>query len=87
MYKIIDLQGDNGFLLTKEYFKTKKTIIKRLADFHDIDFTGCIDDKGEEIEVSLFEFLKQFKTTQAKLDYLLDYGMWEVKRTRAKRKK
>jgi hypothetical protein len=80
MYKIIDLQGDNGFGLTKGRFKTKKAIVERLASFHDVDFTGCINEKGEDIEVSIFEFLKQFKTTQAKLDYLLQYGEWEIKK-------
>ena len=74
-------------IIAVNLLQMKKAIVEALASYHDIDFTGCIDDKGEEIEVSLFEFLKQFKTTQAKLDYLLDYGQWEVKRTRAKRKK
>jgi hypothetical protein len=85
MFKLIDLQGDNGFSLTKRLYKTKKQIIKVLTDFHDIDFTGCIDKKGKEVEVSLYDYLKRFKTIKKKLDYLLDYGQWEVKRIKNKK--
>jgi hypothetical protein len=54
--------------------------VKVLADFHDVDFTGCINVNGEDTEVSIDDFLKQFKTIQDKLDYLCDYGQWDVKR-------
>lgn len=78
--KFVIVKDYNGFSLTEEKFKTKKDIVKRLASFHDVDFTGCIDKNGIDIEVSLYEFLKQFKTTEQKLNYLLDYGMWDIEK-------
>ena len=74
MYKIIDLQGV-GTMETRR-FKTKKAIVEALASYHDIDFTGCLEDDDE---TNIYEYLKQFKTTQEKLDYLLQYGEWEIK--------
>ena len=75
MYKIIDLQG-MGTMETRK-FKTKKAIVEALSSYHDIDFTGCLRD---DVEVSIYEYLEQFKTTQAKLDFLLQYGEWEIKK-------
>ena len=77
MYKIIDLQGV-GTMETRR-FKTKKAIVEALASYHDIDFTGCLKDNDER---TIYEYLEQFKTTQEKLDYLLQYGEWEIKKIR-----
>jgi len=75
MYRIIDRQGMG--IMESRVFKTKADIVKALADYHDIDFTGCIDDNGEDKEVSIYEFLNEnFKTIEEKLNYLLDYGEW-----------
>ena len=40
MYKLIDLQGDNGFSITKKKYKTKKELLEALMDFHEHDFDG-----------------------------------------------
>ena len=77
MYKLIDLQGVGTMADRK--FKTKKEIIEALASYHDIDFTGCLPDNQE---ISIYEYLKQFKTTQVKLDYLLQYGEWEIRKVK-----
>jgi hypothetical protein len=73
MYKLIDLQGV-GTMETRR-FKTKKDIVEALASYHDIDFTGCLEDDNE---TNIYEYLEQFKTIQEKLDYLLQYGEWEI---------
>jgi hypothetical protein len=75
MYKIIDLQGV-GTMETRR-FKNKKQIVEALASYHDIDFTGCLEDNDER---TIYEYLEQFKTTQEKLDYLLQYGEWVIKK-------
>ncbi len=83
MYRIIDRQGMGT--MESRRFKTKADVVEALASYHDIDFTGCLRD-NEEVsiydneEVSIYDYLKQFKTTQAKLDYLLDYGDWEIEK-------
>jgi hypothetical protein len=58
-------------------FKSKKAIVEALASYHDIDFTGCLEDNDE---ISIYEYLEQFKTTQEKLDYLLQYGEWKIQK-------
>jgi len=73
MYKIIDLQGVGT--MEDRRFKNKKEIVDALASYHDIDFTGCLRDNDE---ISIYQYLEQFKTTQAKLEYLLQYGEWEI---------
>ncbi len=79
MYKLIDLQGDNGCSLTEKRFKTKKELIKALINFHEIDFTG-VDNKDNEL--SIVEYFKFWKinTVQKQLDYLCEYGEWDIKK-------
>jgi len=77
MYKIIDLQGV-GTMETRR-FKTKEAIVEALASYHDIDFTGCLEDNDER---SIYEYLEQFKTAQEKLDYLLQYGEWKIEKVK-----
>ena len=80
-YKIRDLQfdiryfgGDSGII-----FKTKAEIVNALADYHDIDFTGC-DNKDNELDIrDYFKFWK-INTIQKQLDFLLDYGEWKLER-------
>lgn len=74
-YKIIDLQGVGT--MADRRFKTKKAIVEALSSYHDIDFTGCLRDNEE---VSIYDYLKQFKTNKDKLDYLLQYGEWAIQK-------
>lgn len=78
MYKIIDEQGDNGVSFTHEYFKTTKQIIKRLANYHSIDYTGVKDN--DEPYNDIYEFLNTLKNDKERLEWLLDYGTWRIKR-------
>ena len=54
----------NGIVLTTE------EAIGELAFLHDADFE-------EEIYEDIYEWLKQFKTDQEKLDELIEYGQWK----------
>ena len=83
MYKIRDLQfgcryfgGDRGII-----FKSKKEIVNQLASYHDIDFTGA---DMEDNELSIWEFFRFYKinTIKEQLNYLLQYGQWEIEKVR-----
>jgi len=76
MYRVIDGQG-MGTMETR-IFKTKADVVEALASYHSVDFFGLLKDR----EATIYDYLKQFKTTQAKLDYLLDYGTWEIETIR-----
>ena len=77
MYKIIDRQGMGT--MESRVFKTKTDIVEALASYHSVDFSGCLADDDER---DIYEYLKQFKTVEEKLDYLLDYGDWEIETIR-----
>jgi hypothetical protein len=70
MYKIIDNQG--GGLMKNEVFNTKKEVIDRLARFHNSDFKESLGDKG------IFDMLDGLKDEDERLDWLLEWGMWEI---------
>lgn len=76
MYRIIDLQGDYGFELTKQKYKTKKDIIKELAEFHYYDF----DEAGYP---DIYKYLKSLKTEKKQLEFLLNFGMWDIQKVRS----
>jgi hypothetical protein len=79
MYRIKDLQIEGRYFADGEPFKTKKEVVNQLASYHDIDFTGT-DDKDNEL--SIWEYFKFWKinTTEKQLDYLLQYGEWEIEK-------
>jgi len=78
MYKIKDLQfdvryfgGDEGII-----FKTKKEIMEHLVSYHDNDYSGVKSNK--EPYKDIYEFLKTLKNDYTRLDWLLEYGQWEI---------
>jgi len=74
MYKIIDTQGSGTF--ASEIFKTKKDVIKRLADFHDTDFIN--EDEITGGYKNIYQELEQMKDDNERLDWLLEWGQWEL---------
>lgn len=69
VYKIKDLQGAG---LKEDYvFKSKEEIIQNLADFHDQDY------ESENWE-NIYAFLASLYTEQERLDWLCDWGSWEI---------
>ena len=75
-YRVKDKQFDYPVYFHNGYvFNSKEEIIAHLASFHNIDYEGQ-DDKGNDI--TIYEKLRTLKTEKAKLDYLLEYGEWEL---------
>lgn len=67
-YKLKDLQGEG---LKEDYiFDNKEEIIDNLADFHNQDWT-------DERYPTIYDLLDTL-TEAEQLDYLCDYGSWEV---------
>jgi len=83
-FVIIDEQNNGEEFRNGEIFRNKKEVIKTLVSYHSIDWTGE-DDNGNEI--TLEEKIKQFKTIQEKLEFLLDYGVWGIQRRKFSRRK
>ena len=74
-YRIVDIQQECYFA-EAEIFNTKEDIIERLANFHDIDYEGVKDnDKPYD---DIWEFLRTLKNDKERLEWLLDYGQWEI---------
>ncbi len=61
-----------------EIFNNKQEGIERLAEFHNINYTGVKDDGKDTPYDDIFEFLATLKDDEARLDWLLDYGCWEI---------
>ena len=78
-YKVADLQIAGRYFWEGHLFDCKAEIVNGLLDYHDIDFTGT-DDKENELDIwDYLEFYK-FNTVQKKLDWVLEYGDWEVEK-------
>lgn len=77
LYVVRDCQFDCRYFSEGHIFKTKVDIIEHLAEYHDIDFEGV--DENDNFYEDIHEFLnKEFNTEQEKLNWLLDYGEWEL---------
>ena len=78
MYKIWDSQACQYFSDDEE-FKTKTDCLDRLVSFHSIDFDYTDYTKLNYKEQSLEDYLeKTFITKKQKIDFILDYGEWEI---------
>jgi len=77
MYVIEDRQIPGRLFADGVTFKTKEEIVDQLADYHSIDFSGCLENNDKR---TIFQYLKSFKTVQKKLDFLLNYGQWSIKK-------
>lgn len=75
-YKIADNQNIGEYFRSGEVFKNKEDIVAQLASFHDNDYSG---EKGDNNSYkNIYEFLDTLKTTNEKLNWLLDYGDWSL---------
>lgn len=74
MYRIIDLQGDCGYNLTKRLYKTEKQVLETLISFHETDFDG------EGKYKSLSDYIMQYKGINKQLEIMCDYGGWDYKK-------
>jgi len=80
MYRIRDLQFEYRYFGGDEeiIFNNKKEILEQLADYHDIDYKGVKNDGKDTPYEDIYEFLATLKDDEARLNWLLDYGMWEI---------
>jgi len=78
MYRIKDLQIEGRYFWEGHRFKNKEEMIEALACYHDIDYIGE-DDQGNEY-YDIWKFLDTLKTASKQLNWLLDYGQWEVEK-------
>ena len=71
-YKIIDLQDANFF--NEIIFKSKEDVVEALLNLHNNDFNNNDFNTIEDL-------FKHFKvnTIEEKLNWLCDYGSWEIK--------
>lgn len=74
MYKLKDLQGAG--LKEDHIFKDKAEVIENLASYHDQDFES--EKKDGTPYKDIFELLGEIKSEDEKLDFLLDWGQWEL---------
>jgi len=72
IYKIIDLQCADFF--DEIIFKSKEDVVEALLILHNNDFNNSDFNKIEDL-------FKHFKvnTIEEKLNWLCDYGSWEIK--------
>lgn len=73
-YKLIDLQGME--LKEDMIFDSIAEVIEELADFHGVDYEGINDNNVPYKDI--YQFLDTLKTEQERLDFLLDYGQWDI---------
>lgn len=66
-YKLID----NQHQFEESVFKSKAEVIEHLANYHNYDWNS---DEHKDI----YTFLDTLKTDDEKLDFLCDYGDWNV---------
>lgn len=72
-FKIIDTQGTGVF--HGEVFETLEDVVTRLADYHDMDWSGVDSDDNP---ISIYEQLERIGDTTEQLNFLLEYGSWEL---------
>ena len=72
------IYDEEHYFADGEVFKSKKDVIERLADFHDIDYTGVKDDGKDTPYKDIWEFLNTLPNDEARLNWLCDYGNWKV---------
>ena len=72
-FKIRYFGGDEGII-----FDSEKEIMEQLASFHDNDYTGVKNDGKDTPYKDIYEFLATLKDDEARLNWLLEYGEWEI---------
>ena len=75
MYRIIDRQL-NCYFADGEVFPKLKDVFYRLASYHSADYEG---EKSEGVPYAdIWEFLATLKSLQEKINWLLEWGEWEI---------
>ena len=79
LYVIKDCQFDCRYFADRATYETKKDILDQLASYHDIDYTGVKDDNTPY--ESIWEFLNTLENDTERLNWILEYGEWDIEST------
>ena len=77
LYRIFDCQLGCWFSNGKIY-KGIKEVIEHLINYHSIDF------EGETENQSMVDYMKKYKTDKDKINFLSEYGEWDIEETNIK---
>ena len=77
-YVIRDLQFECRYFSDGAVYDSEKEIMEQLASYHDIDFEGVKDDGKDTPYENIYDFLATLKDDKARLNWLLEYGEWEI---------
>ena len=77
-YLIRDCQFECRYFADCAGFNSKKEILEQLASYHDNDYSGVKDDGKDTPYKDIWEFLNTLKDDKDRLNWLLEYGEWEI---------
>jgi len=77
-YIIRDCQFECRYFADEAEFDSKKEILDQLASYHDIDYSGVKNDGKDTPYKDIWEFLNTLKDDEARLNWILEYGEWEI---------
>ena len=77
-YRIRDCQFDYRYFADGSVYNNREEILEQLADYHDIDYEGVKDDGKDTPYEDIWEFLNTLKDDEARLNWVLEYGQWEI---------
>jgi len=75
-YLIRDCQFECRYFANGKEFNSKAKILEQLASYHDIDYTGVKNDDTPYKDI--WEFLNTLENDEARLNWILEYGEWEI---------
>ena len=78
-YRIRDCQFNYRYFSDGAIYNSKEEVADQLIGYHSIDFSG-VDGNDNKIEFEIEEYLKYhgITTPEARLKWVLEYGMWEL---------
>ncbi len=81
-YIIRDCQFECRYFADGAIFNSKKRILYQLASYHSIDFTGVKNDGQDTPYKDIWEFLMTLENDETRLNWILDYGEWEIEKVK-----
>ena len=81
-YVIRDLLFYYRYFADKAEYNSKKEILDQLASYHDIDFSGVKNDGKDTPYENIYDFLATLKNDKERLNWLLEYGVWEIEKVK-----
>jgi hypothetical protein len=76
------LQFECRYFADEALYENKEQIMVELADYHNIDYSGV--KQNDEPYKDIWEFLNTLKDDETRLNWLLEYGQWEIEEVETK---